>query len=93
MTAARGGELNAATALRKLTLVLERTLIRAEADALNAATSNEEQVKLRTTLREAEREGESGGVWQDGPRVAVALNRALSVLLFLLLLFMCVSQF
>ena len=33
---ARGGELNAATALRKLRLVLERTLIRAEADALNA---------------------------------------------------------
>ena len=35
---ARGGEPNAAPALRKMRLVLERTLIRAEADALNATT-------------------------------------------------------
>ena len=43
---ARGGELNAATALRKLSLVLERTLVRAEADAANATAANEEQVNL-----------------------------------------------
>ena len=38
---ALGGELNAATALRKMRLVVERTLIRAEADALNAANAHE----------------------------------------------------
>ena len=38
---ALGGELNAATALRKMRLVVDRTLIRAEADALNAANAHE----------------------------------------------------
>ena len=37
---ARGGELNAVTALRKMRVVIERTLIRAEADALNATTAH-----------------------------------------------------
>ena len=37
---ARGGELNVATALRKMKLVVERTLVRAEADALNATTAH-----------------------------------------------------
>ena len=36
---ARGGELNAAAALRKLRPTLERTLIRAEADALHATSA------------------------------------------------------
>ena len=53
---ARGGELNAATALRKLRLKLVRTLIRAEADALDATNANAEQVSLRKALRETERE-------------------------------------
>ena len=60
---ARGGELNAATALRKLRLILERTLTEAEADALDATTANEEQATLRKTLRETEREGEGDGGW------------------------------
>ena len=55
---ARGGELNAVTALRRLRLVLERTVVRAKADALNATTADEEQANLRKTLRETEREGE-----------------------------------
>ena len=38
--------LNAATALQKLRLTLERTLMRAEADALNATNANDEQVSL-----------------------------------------------
>ena len=50
-------------ALRKLRLELERTLIRAEADALNATTANDEQLILRKTLREIEREEESDGGW------------------------------
>ena len=50
---ARGGELNAATALRKLRLTLKRTLIRAEADALNATGANDEHVSLRKTLLSA----------------------------------------
>ena len=47
---ARGGELNAATALRKMRLVVERTLIRAEADALNATNAHEEQANVRKVL-------------------------------------------
>ena len=58
-----GGELNAATALRKLCLTLERTLIRSEADALNATLANEEQVRLRCTLKETERVDECEGSW------------------------------
>ena len=57
------GELNAAKALGKLRLTLERTLISAEADALNATSANEEQTVLRRTLRETEREGECDGAW------------------------------
>ena len=60
---ALGGELNAATALRKLRPTLERTLIRAEADALDATSANEEQAVLRTTLRETERGDECCGGW------------------------------
>ena len=48
---ARGEELNAATALRNMKLVVERTLIRAEADALNATTAHEVQTNVRRTLR------------------------------------------
>ena len=58
---ARGGELNAATALRKMELVVERTLIRAEADALNATTAHEEQTNV--TLRRTEQEGDGEGGW------------------------------
>ena len=54
---ARGGELNAATALRKLRLVVERTLIRAEADALDATNAHEEQTNARRVLRGIEHEG------------------------------------
>ena len=48
---ARGGELNAATALRKMKLVVERTLRRAEADALNATNAHEEQTKRKKGAR------------------------------------------
>ena len=47
---ARGGELHAATALRKMKLVVERTLIRAEADAINATAAHEEQTNVRRML-------------------------------------------
>ena len=52
---ARGGELNAATALRKMKLAIERTLLRSEADAINAtnAYANDEAMRTR-------RDGESG---------------------------------
>ena len=60
---ARGGELNAATALRKMKLVVERTLIRAEADALNATTAHEEQTKVRSVLRGIEHDGDGEGGW------------------------------
>ena len=60
---ARGGELNAATALRKMKLVVERTLIRAEADALNATAAHEEQTNVRRTLRRTEQEGDGEGGW------------------------------
>ena len=45
---ARGGELNAATALRKMKLSIERTLLRSEADAINAtnAHANDEATRL-----------------------------------------------
>ena len=59
----RGGELNAATALRKMKLVVERTLIRAEADALNATTAHEDQANGRRTLRRTEQEGDGEGGW------------------------------
>ena len=75
---AGGGELNAATALRKLRLSLERILIRAEADAINVT----EQANLRKTLREIMLEGEGGGGWWDGSSVVVAVDPASSVLLF-----------
>ena len=51
---ARGGELNAATALWKMKLVVERTLVRAEAVALNAKTAHEEQTNVRRMLRGSE---------------------------------------
>ena len=60
---ARGGELNAATALRKMKLVVERTLIWAEADALNATTAYEEQTNVRRTVRRTEQEGDGEGGW------------------------------
>ena len=47
---ARGGELNAATALRRLRLTLERTLNRADTDALNVAIANEEQMGVGRRL-------------------------------------------
>ena len=50
---ARGGELNAATALRKMKLAIERTLLRSEADAINATNVNEEVTRAR-------RDGEGG---------------------------------
>ena len=58
-----GGELNAATALRKMKLVVERTLIRAEADALNATTAHEEKTNVRRVLRETVHEGDGEGGW------------------------------
>ena len=60
---ARGGESNAATALQKLRLTLECTLVRAEADALNASSANKEQAVLRKTFRETERGDECDGGW------------------------------
>ena len=56
---ARGGELNAGTALRTKRLVVERTLIRAEADALNATNAHEEQANVRKVLGGNEH-GEAG---------------------------------
>ena len=50
-----------------LRLVLARTPVRVEADAVNVTTANEEQVNLRKTLRETVREGEG-----DGGRTAPA---------------------
>ena len=44
---ARGGELNAPTALRKLKLAIERTLLRAEADAINATNAQANDVATR----------------------------------------------
>ena len=43
---ASGGEINAASALRKMKLLLERTLLRSEADAINAANASEEANKI-----------------------------------------------
>ena len=60
---ARGGELNAATAPRKMKLVVERTLIRAEADALNATTAHEEQTNVRRMLRGHEHQEDGEGGW------------------------------
>ena len=51
LAVARGGELHAAKALRTLRLILERTLIRSVADALNATTACEEQVNLRKSAK------------------------------------------
>ena len=45
---ARGGELNAAAALRKLKLAIERTLLRAEADAINATNALANDAAMRT---------------------------------------------
>ena len=53
---AEGGELN--SVLRRLRLTSERTLIRAEADALNATSANEEQA-----AGEPERGDECDGGW------------------------------
>ena len=44
---ASGGEINAASALRKLKLMLERTLLRSEADAINASSAAEEARRSR----------------------------------------------
>ena len=46
---ARGGELNAATAFRKMKLAIERTLMRSEADAINAtnAHANDDVTRVR----------------------------------------------
>ena len=52
---ARGGELNAATALRKMKLAIERTLLRSEADAINATNAYESDQATR-----ARRDGEGG---------------------------------
>ena len=52
---ARGGELNAATALRKMKLAIERTLLRSEADAINATNAYESDQATRTR-----RDGEGG---------------------------------
>ena len=49
------------TALRKLRVILERTLIRAEADALDATSATAEQMSLRKALSDTERGCESGG--------------------------------
>ena len=45
---ARGGELNAAAALRKMKLAIERTLLRAEADAINATNALANDTATRT---------------------------------------------
>ena len=44
---ASGGEINAASALRKMKLIMERTLIRSEADAINAANASEDARRTR----------------------------------------------
>ena len=44
---ASGGEINAASALRKMKLMLERTLIRSEADVINASNASEEARRTR----------------------------------------------
>ena len=50
---ARGGELNAATAFRKMKLAIERTLMRSEADAINAtnAHANEEATRAGSPVQ------------------------------------------
>ena len=55
---ARGGELNAATALRKITLV-----VAAEADALNATNAHEEQPHVRKVLGRNEHGEACEGGW------------------------------
>ena len=44
-------------------LVVERTLLRAEAHALNATAAHEEQTNVRRTLRRTEQEGDGEGGW------------------------------
>ena len=61
LAVAPGGELNAATAFRKMRLVIERTLIRAEADALNATNTHEEKANVRKELRGNGHEGVDEG--------------------------------
>ena len=60
---ARGGELDAATALRKMKLVVERTLVRAEANAFNATTAHEEQTNVRKMLRGYQHQEDGEGGW------------------------------
>ena len=52
-TEANGEELNVATVLWRLCLILERTLNRAEADALSAASAYEEPMGVRKNLERA----------------------------------------
>ena len=54
---ARGGELNARSALRKMKLAIERTLLRSEADAINATNANANANDEATRTR---RDGEGG---------------------------------
>ena len=44
-------------------LGVERTLIRAEADALNATIAHEEQTIVRRKLKRTEQEGDGEGGW------------------------------
>ena len=74
LSEARGGELNAATALRKLRLTLERALIRVEVDVQHATNANAKRMSLRKALRDTERECESeGGLWYS-PNVPVCCS-------------------
>ena len=66
----RGGELNAATALRKMRLVVERTLIRAKADAINTTNAHEKQTNVRKVLGGNEHGDEGEGGWSSSPSVS-----------------------
>ena len=58
---AEQGGLNAAAQHTRLRAVIERNMVRAEADALIAASTHEECVLLRRTLKESE--GDDEGEW------------------------------
>ena len=55
---ASGGDICAASSLRKTKLLMERTLLRAEADAINAANVNEWEKRMRNEKVE----------WENGTR-------------------------
>ena len=71
---------------------MERTLIKAEADAVNAKTANDDQVNLRKALRDTERESESDGGWYDGPSAAVRCSLSIFIAQPISFVSPCVSR-